>query len=224
MLQKMAATTRWGWPGSIRKWTGGGVITWCAYGLRCKLRALRWSDQLYWTLPACVVSSLANREIKLERPHCIYPRVSTDQRRHRVFIFKLLSSTKRYLIFQESRRHGLAQIVDSSKLCFSPGFSPLTAAKWSLFVAVRKEWKEPGILNFLVYPAILKIIVSGQVTLLQAREEASHYLSSNAQPVTLEEAQRWGFTQVCDSNWNRTWVAFKLTSDLPCNLSFYDSD
>ncbi|ROJ25287.1 hypothetical protein DPX16_20100 [Anabarilius grahami] len=60
------------------------------------------------------------------------------------------------LILRATRLHALVKTSDGATLSFFPDFSPATPKRRSAFVPVRKEMREAGINNFLLYPATLK--------------------------------------------------------------------
>ncbi|ROL42273.1 LINE-1 type transposase domain-containing protein 1 [Anabarilius grahami] len=103
--------------------------------------------------------SLEGKEIEVERAHHVYTRLSSDHAKPQVFIFKLLRYTDREIILRAARLHALVKTSDGATLSFFPDFFPATA-KRSAFAPVRKEMREAGIQNFLLYPATLKVILN----------------------------------------------------------------
>lgn len=129
------------------------------------------------------IPSLAGKEIEIERAHRVYSRASTDHPKPRVFLFKLLRYNDRNLILNEARRHGPVKTNDGAMLSFFPDFSPATAKKRSSFTVIKKELKDAGLQNFLLYPATLKIVLkNGETKLLYSPEEARQFLSSIPRP------------------------------------------
>lgn len=125
--------------------------------------------------------SLADKEIEVERAHRVYTRHSSDRAKPRVFIFKLLRYTDRELILRAARLHAPVKTSDGATLSFFPDFSPLTAKRRSAFGPVRKEMREAGIQNFLLYPATLKVILNqGEPKMLYSPEEARVFLRSHS--------------------------------------------
>ncbi len=104
--------------------------------------------------------SLAGKEIEVERVHCVYTRLSSDRAKPLVFIFKLLRYTDRELILWAARLHAPVKTSDGATLSFFPDFSPVTAKRRSAFAPIRKEIRDAGIQNFLLYPATLKVILN----------------------------------------------------------------
>lgn len=140
------------------------------------------------SLPAWL-PSLAGKEIEVERAHRVYTRLSSDRAKPRVFIFKLLRYTDRELILRAARLHAPVKTSDGATLSFFPDFSPATAKRRSAFAPVRKEMREAGIQNFLLYPATLKVILNqGGPKLLYSPEEARVFLDP-IHPSTLTELQ-----------------------------------
>uniref|UniRef100_A0A673M3B3 L1 transposable element RRM domain-containing protein n=1 Tax=Sinocyclocheilus rhinocerous TaxID=307959 RepID=A0A673M3B3_9TELE len=105
--------------------------------------------------------------------HHVYTRLSSDRAKPRVFLFKLLRYTDRELILQAARLHAPVKTSDRAMLSFFPDFFPVTAKRRSAFAPVRKEMREAGIQNFLIYPATLKVILNqGEPKMLYSPEEA----------------------------------------------------
>ncbi|KAL1282855.1 hypothetical protein QQF64_001658 [Cirrhinus molitorella] len=123
--------------------------------------------------------SLAGKEIEVERAHRVYTRMSSDRAKPRVFLFKLLRYMDRELILRAARLHAPVKSSDGATLSFFPDFSPVTAKRRSAFASVRKEMREVGIQNFLLYPATLKVILNqGEPKMLYSPEEARVFLRS----------------------------------------------
>ncbi len=119
-------------------------------------------------------------EIEVERAHRVYTRFSSDRAKPRVFIFKLLRYMDRELILRAARLHAPVK-SDGATLSFFLNFSPVTTKKRSTFVPIRKEMREAGIQNFLLYPATLKVILNqGEPKMLYSPEEARVFLRSHS--------------------------------------------
>ncbi|KAL1252542.1 hypothetical protein QQF64_017235 [Cirrhinus molitorella] len=85
----------------------------------------------------------------------------------------------RELILRAARLHAPVKSSDGATLSFFPDFSPVTAKRRSAFASVRKEMREVGIQNFLLYPATLKVILNqGEPKMLYSPEEARVFLRS----------------------------------------------
>lgn len=120
---------------------------------------------------------LAQREFEVERAHRIYGGNKAGGRdRPRVFIFKLLRYTDRQVILQENRKAGPVRSASGSILSFFPDFSPMTANMRNAFSGVRKSLRAAGVPNFLLYPAVLKVLHNGSQHLLQSPQEAEAFL------------------------------------------------
>ncbi|ROL43674.1 hypothetical protein DPX16_0318 [Anabarilius grahami] len=100
---------------------------------------------------------------KLSRPtkkNCPTADRRLDHAKPQVFIFKLLTYTDRELILLAARLHAPVKTSDGATLSFFPDFSLVTTKRRSAFVPVRKEMREAGIQNFLLYPATLLVILN----------------------------------------------------------------
>ncbi|KAL1258001.1 hypothetical protein QQF64_011245 [Cirrhinus molitorella] len=125
--------------------------------------------------------SLAGKEIEVERVHRMYTRISSGRTKPRVFLFKLLRYTDRELILRAARLHAPVKTSDGATLSFFPDFSPVTAKRSGAFASVRKEMREVGIQNFLLYPATLKVVLNqGEPKMLYSPEEARVFLRSHS--------------------------------------------
>ncbi len=116
------------------------------------------------SLPTWLMS-LAGIEFEVERAHRMYTRLSSDRAKPQVFIFKLLRYTDRDIL-QASRLHALVKTLENTKSAFAP---------------IRKEMREAGIQNFLLYPTTLKVILNqGEPKMLYSPEEARVFLRSHS--------------------------------------------
>ncbi len=132
--------------------------------------------------------SLAGKEVEVERAHHVYTRFSSDRAKPRVFIFKLLRYTDRELILRAARLYAPVKTSDRATLSFYPDFSPVTT-KRSAFAPIRKEMREAGIQNFLLYPATLKVILNqGEPKMLYSQKK-QEFFSDPIHPPTLSELQ-----------------------------------
>ncbi|KAL0150122.1 hypothetical protein M9458_054549 [Cirrhinus mrigala] len=128
--------------------------------------------------------SLAGKEIEVERAHRVYTRLSSHRAKPRVFLFKLLRYTDRELILRAARLHAPVKTPDGSTLSFFPDFSPVTTKRRSAFAPIRKEMREAGIQNFLLYPATLKVILNqGEPKMLYSPEEARVFLGAHSSSI-----------------------------------------
>ncbi len=104
----------------------------------------------------------------------VHKALLSDRVKPRVFIFKLLRYTDRELILRPARLHVPVKTSDGATLSFFPDLC-------SAFVPIRKEMREAGIQNYLLYPATLKVILNqGEPKMLHSPEEAGVFLRSHS--------------------------------------------
>uniref|UniRef100_A0A3B1KFA1 L1 transposable element RRM domain-containing protein n=1 Tax=Astyanax mexicanus TaxID=7994 RepID=A0A3B1KFA1_ASTMX len=106
--------------------------------------------------------TLATSEMEVERAHRVYRSQKDTRNSPRVFIFKLLRYQDRQRLLKASRASGPIS-HSGANLRFFVDYSSFTSKRRMAFLPVQKSLRAEGIESFLLYPAQLKVTISGTV-------------------------------------------------------------
>uniref|UniRef100_A0A3B1KGD5 L1 transposable element RRM domain-containing protein n=1 Tax=Astyanax mexicanus TaxID=7994 RepID=A0A3B1KGD5_ASTMX len=121
--------------------------------------------------------TLANSEMEVERAHRVYRSQKDTRNSPRVFIFKLLRYQDRQRLLKASRASGPIS-HSGANLRFFVDYSSFTSKRRMAFLPVQKSLRAEGIESFLLYPAQLKVTISGTVHTFSSPQEAEGRLPS----------------------------------------------